>query len=106
MDSTADSKNSPPMEMLKEILLDIAGEVVDHLQEEKDHRQQTSEYKCYPPTENHRIPLAPLIPQIFVILGNHSKFPIWQLEVLKQRDTVSCGYHSFHNAYLALKGKI
>ena len=38
------------------------------------------------------------------ILDKHERYNAFQIEVVKQRDPYSCGYHSFHNAYLVLKG--
>jgi hypothetical protein len=77
-----------PLEMLKNIIRNLAEEVVDRVIEERAHVKQQEDPKCHPPTSIHRISLSPVVDEHCKILCTHEKFPILQLEVLKQRDNV------------------
>ena len=61
---------------------------------------------CHLPENFHRLSLSQLlIDHNIKILGQHKEYNVYQIDVLKQSDSFSCGYHTFNNALLTLKGK-
>jgi len=100
------------MEFFRDIIRGIATQMMSDHEDEKSHHLK-HESHCHHPEEHHRIPLSPLLtkknPNDTIeigspvrILGKHNKYNIYQVEVIKQSDPVSCGYHTFHNAYVTV----
>ncbi len=82
---------------LKRAAADLLNEIVDHIylfhEHEKEWKDVTaSTQRLFSDFKAH------------VINRRQGKSSVYQIEVVKQRDPVSCGFHALHNACHALSG--
>lgn len=95
------------MEVCTQLLHEIINHTLQALQEEEDlQEKQNHDVRCLHYTTHSRTQLQPLLTKEQILSVHPVYNNIYQVAVLTQRDPVSCGYHTFHNAYTTLKGEL